>query len=55
MLTQYGQFCPIAKASEIFANRWTPLVMRELMAGSHTFNDLPDYPDISADLKVWRG
>jgi len=40
MLTQYGQFCPIAKASEIFANRWTPLVMRELMAGSHTFNDL---------------
>ena len=40
MLTQYGQFCPIAKASEIFANRWTPLVMRELMAGSHSFNDI---------------
>lgn len=40
MLTQYGQFCPIAKASEIFANRWTPLVMRELMVGSHTFSDL---------------
>ena len=28
----YGQFCPIAKASEIFATRWTPLVLRELMA-----------------------
>jgi DNA-binding HxlR family transcriptional regulator len=40
MLTQYDQFCPIAKASEVFANRWTPLVMRELMAGSHTFNDI---------------
>jgi DNA-binding HxlR family transcriptional regulator len=40
MLTKYGQFCPVAKASEIFANRWTPLVMRELMAGSHTFNEL---------------
>ncbi|TJV43189.1 MAG: transcriptional regulator, partial [Mesorhizobium sp.] len=22
----YGQFCPIAKAAEIFAERWTPLV-----------------------------
>jgi DNA-binding HxlR family transcriptional regulator len=40
MLTQYGQFCPVAKASEIFANRWTPLIMRELIAGSHTFNDI---------------
>lgn len=40
MLAQYGQFCPVAKASEIFANRWTPLVMREFMAGSHTFNDI---------------
>jgi DNA-binding HxlR family transcriptional regulator len=36
----YGQFCPIAKASEIFATRWTPLVLRELMYGAHTFNHL---------------
>src|SRR6201981_2290335 len=36
----YGQFCPIAKASEIFATRWTPLVLRELMADVHSFNDL---------------
>lgn len=34
----YGQFCPIAKASEIFATRWTPLVLRELMAGASSFN-----------------
>ena len=40
MQTTYGQFCPIAKASEVFANRWTPLVLRELMAGSCTFNDI---------------
>jgi DNA-binding HxlR family transcriptional regulator len=40
METRYGQFCPIAKASEVFANRWTPLIMRELMAGAHTFNDI---------------
>lgn len=36
----YGQFCPIAKASEIFATRWTPLVLRELMSGAHNFNDI---------------
>jgi DNA-binding HxlR family transcriptional regulator len=36
----YGQFCPIAKASEVLAERWTPLVLRELLCGSHSFNDL---------------
>ena len=40
MLKGYGQFCPVAKASEIFATRWTPLVLRELMADIHSFNDL---------------
>jgi DNA-binding HxlR family transcriptional regulator len=35
----YGQFCPIAKASEIFAARWTPLILRELMVGMRSFND----------------
>lgn len=36
----YGQFCPIAKASEVIGERWTNLVIRELGAGSETFNDL---------------
>ena len=36
----YGQFCPIAKASEILAERWTPLVLRELICGSTRFNDI---------------
>jgi DNA-binding HxlR family transcriptional regulator len=36
----YGQFCPIAKAAEIFAQRWTPLILRELLLGSHRFNEL---------------
>lgn len=40
MKTGYDQFCPIAKASEILATRWTPLIMRELMAGVRTFNDI---------------
>jgi len=36
----YGQFCPIAKASEVLGERWTHLVIRELSAGSEAFNDL---------------
>lgn len=36
----YGQFCPVAKGAEIFAERWTPLVLRELVCGSHRFSDL---------------
>ncbi|HWS63639.1 MAG TPA: helix-turn-helix domain-containing protein [Steroidobacteraceae bacterium] len=40
MSASYGQFCPVAKASEIFATRWTPLIVRELMMGAHSFNDI---------------
>lgn len=36
----YGQFCPIAKASEVLGERWTNLIIRELAAGSESFNDL---------------
>ena len=36
----YGQYCPIAKATEVVGERWTNLVIRELAAGSNTFNDL---------------
>lgn len=36
----YGQFCPVALAAEILAERWTPLVVRELLCGSVRFNDL---------------
>ena len=35
----YGQFCPVAKACEIFGERWTPLILRELIFGSIGFND----------------
>lgn len=36
----YGQFCPIAKASEILGERWMALVLRELMYGSRRFNEI---------------
>jgi DNA-binding HxlR family transcriptional regulator len=36
----YGQFCPVAMASEIVCSRWTMLILRELISGSTRFNDL---------------
>ena len=36
----YGQFCPVAKGAEVFAERWMPLILRELLCGSTHFNDL---------------
>jgi DNA-binding HxlR family transcriptional regulator len=39
-LGSYGQFCPVAMATEIICTRWTPLILRELIAGSTRFNDL---------------
>lgn len=38
--TSYGQFCPVARAAEIVTTRWTPVLLRELIAGSTKFNDL---------------
>jgi DNA-binding HxlR family transcriptional regulator len=36
----YGQFCPVAMASEIICSRWTTLVLREMLGGSTRFNDI---------------
>jgi DNA-binding HxlR family transcriptional regulator len=35
----YGTFCPVAKAAEVLAERWTLLLMRDLLLGSRHFND----------------
>lgn len=36
----YGQFCPVARAMELLDERWTLLVIRELLEGSRHFNEL---------------
>jgi DNA-binding HxlR family transcriptional regulator len=36
----YNQFCPIAKGAEVFNERWTPLIIREMLCGSKRFNEL---------------
>jgi DNA-binding HxlR family transcriptional regulator len=37
---EYGQFCPIAKALEIVGEKWTVLIIRELLMGGSRFNEL---------------
>jgi len=36
----YGQFCPIALGAEVFAERWTPIILRNLMAGCARFGEI---------------
>lgn len=51
----YRQFCPIARACEIVAQRWTPLLLRELLCGSTRFNELKrGLPQMSPSLLAQR-
>lgn len=36
----YGQFCPLAQATQILCERWTLIIIREFIAGSTRFSDL---------------
>ena len=36
----YGQYCPIARGSEVVAERWTPIILRNVLAGCNTFNEI---------------
>ena len=54
-MAEYRQYCPVARASEILADRWTPLIVRELLAGSQHFNQIErGLPGISRSLLVSR-
>ncbi len=51
----YGQYCPIARATEVLAERWTPIIIRNLLNGSTTFTEiLEDAPGISRTLLTGR-
>ena len=39
-MKSYGQFCPVAKAAELFCERWTALILRDLAGGATRFSDL---------------
>jgi DNA-binding HxlR family transcriptional regulator len=39
-MIDYGQFCTVARGAEVLCDRWTPLVIRELLCGSTQFNEI---------------
>ncbi|HTT14014.1 MAG TPA: helix-turn-helix domain-containing protein [Burkholderiaceae bacterium] len=54
-MLDYGQFCAVARGAEVFGERWTPLVVRELLCGSTHFNDIRrGVPRMSASLLALR-
>ena len=54
-MAEYHQYCPVARAAEILADRWTPLIVRELLAGSCHFNEIErGLPGISRSLLASR-
>ena len=51
----YGQYCPIARTSELLAERWTPIIIRNLLTGCRTFGELlAGAPGISKALLAQR-
>ena len=51
----YGQYCPIARGAEIFAERWTPLIIRNLHLGCASFSEiLEGAPGLSRTLLSHR-
>ena len=54
-MRSYGQYCPIARGAEIFAERWTPLIIRNLSLGCGNFSRiLEGAPGLSRTLLSQR-
>ena len=54
-MNDYTQYCPVALASSVIAERWTPLIVRELVLGGRRFNEIDrGLPGISRSLLKQR-
>jgi DNA-binding HxlR family transcriptional regulator len=54
-MDSYSQYCPIAKASEVLGDRWTLLIVREMLGGAGGFNELQrGLPGISRSVLADR-
>ena len=54
-MRNYAQYCPIAKASEVLGDRWTLLIVREMLGGATGFNELQrGLPGISRSVLAER-
>lgn len=54
-MKSYGEYCPIAMGAEVLGDRWTPLILREMIVGSTRFNEIHrGIPRISRSLLAQR-
>lgn len=54
-MTTRSQFCPVTKAAEVFGDRWTPIIIRELCFGTRSFGELLEAaPPISRTVLAQR-
>jgi DNA-binding HxlR family transcriptional regulator len=58
MPKRYGQPCPVAKSLEVVGDRWTILIVRDLLAGTRRFQDLTESlagiaPNVLSDRLKW--
>ena len=54
-MRSYRQYCPIARAAEILAEPWTPIILRNLISGADTFAaQLDGAPGLSRSTLVRR-
>src|SRR5215510_11348785 len=54
-MRSYAQYCPVAKASEVLGDRWTLLIVREMLGGASGFNELQrGLPGISRSVLTDR-
>jgi DNA-binding HxlR family transcriptional regulator len=54
-MRSYAQYCPVAKATEILGDRWTLLLVREMLGGASGFNELQrGLPGISRSVLTDR-
>jgi DNA-binding HxlR family transcriptional regulator len=54
-VVRYGQYCPIALGAEVLAERWTPIVLRNLLVGCERFGEILDgAPGLSRSVLTER-
>lgn len=54
-MRNYGQFCPVARASEVLGERWMIIIVRNLLVGCRTFNEIAEgAPGLSRALLTKR-
>ena len=54
-VARYGQYCPIALGAEVLAERWTPIILRNLLVGCARFGEILDgAPGLSRSVLAQR-